>query len=113
MVTTENLTSEKMNQRTSLLGFLAYINQKIAEGEKYSIGISIILITVGSMIASFTAALAVDGDVNLFALIFACVTAMGANAAAISQRPFKTIVWAFIISFLGNIFMIFYQILMK
>ncbi|WP_428743073.1 hypothetical protein [Tenacibaculum sp.] len=113
MVTTENLTTEKVYQKTTRLGILTYINQKIAEGEKNSIGISIILITVGSMIASITAALAVDGDVNLFALIFACATAMGANAVAISQRPFKAIVWAFIISFLGNIFMIFYQILMK
>ncbi|WP_299010648.1 hypothetical protein [uncultured Tenacibaculum sp.] len=45
------------------MGITAYINKKIAEGERNSIGVSIILITVGSMIASITAALAIDGEV--------------------------------------------------
>ncbi|MEE3999134.1 hypothetical protein V1T75_02200 [Tenacibaculum sp. FZY0031] len=111
MVTTENVTAEKTIQKTNSMGIKAYINKKIAEGERNSIGVSIILITVGSMIASITAALSVNGAVNLFALIFACVTAMGANAAAISQRPFKIIAWAFIINILGNISLIFYLLM--
>ncbi|MDX8554649.1 hypothetical protein MK851_13580 [Tenacibaculum sp. 1B UA] len=111
MVTTENLTTEKTLQKTNSMGITAYINKKIAEGERNSIGVSIILITVGSMIASITAALAIDGEVHLFALIFACVTAMGANATAISQQPFKIIAWAFIINIVGNISLIFYLLM--
>ncbi|TDQ25802.1 hypothetical protein [Tenacibaculum caenipelagi] len=111
MEATKDMTHEKLYQKTTGFGIITYINKKINEGEKNRIGISIILITVGSMIASITAALAVDGKVNLFALIFACVTAMGANAVAISQRSFKTIAWAFIINILGNIILIFYLLM--
>ncbi len=111
MITTNEITTEKTFQITNNTGILAYINKKIAEGERNSIGVSIMLITVGSMIASITAALAVNGDVNFFALVFACITAMGANATAISQRPFKIIAWAFIINIIGNISLIFYLIL--
>ncbi len=108
MPLTENINTKTHSKNSN--GIIATINKTIAKVEPNSIGISIMLITVGSMVASFTAALAVHGEVNLFALIFACVTSMGANAVAISQRPFKVIVWAFIINIVGNIFMIFFQL---
>ncbi|WP_272149372.1 hypothetical protein [Tenacibaculum aiptasiae] len=110
MSTTKQLTVSNLNAKTLNFNPIKTINQKIAEEKKNAIGISVILIMIGTMIASFSAALAVHGEVNLFPLIFTCVSAMGANALAISQRPFKVVAWGFIINILGNILLIIYQL---
>ena len=86
------------------------INRKIEQEKDNAIGIAVILIMLGTMIASISAALAIHKNVNLFALIFSCITAMGANATAISQRSFKTIVWVFLFNIIGNVLLIIYQL---
>ncbi|CAM1347487.1 hypothetical protein [Tenacibaculum crassostreae] len=102
-LTVNNTTSKKLN-----VNLITAINNKIKAHESNAIGISVILIMVGTMIASITAALAAHEKINMFFLMFACISAMGANAAAISQRSFKTVVWAFIINIIGNILSIIY-----
>lgn len=108
MNTIEQLTVNNTTSKTFNVNFISAINDKIKVEEKNAIGLSVILIMAGTMIASVTAALAAHGEINMFFLMFACISAMGANAAAISQRSFKTIVWAFIINILGNILSIIY-----
>lgn len=108
MNTVEQLTVKNTTSKTFNINFISAINDRIKAEEKNAIGLSIILIMAGTMIASVTAALAAHGEINMFFLMFACISAMGANAAAISQRSFKTIVWAFIINILGNILSIIY-----
>lgn len=109
MNNTSTLTQIK-DYRTTKSGIISFINEKIQAEEKNAIGIAVILIIAGTMIASISAALAVHGEIAILPLIFSCVSAMGANAIAISQRPFKMIVWAFAINILGNSLLIIYQI---
>ena len=108
MNTVQQLTVNSTTSKTLNLNFISAINKRIKAEEKNAIGLSVILIMAGTMIASVTAALAAHGEINMFFLMFACISAMGANAIAISQRSFKTIVWAFIINILGNILSIIY-----
>lgn len=108
MNTVEQLTVKNTTSKTFNINFISAINDRIKAEEKNAIGLSVILIMAGTMIASVTSALAAHGEINMFFLMFACISAMGANAAAISQRSFKTIVWAFIINILGNILSIIY-----
>lgn len=111
MSITKQLTvSTSIKERTNF-NPIALINKKIEEESENAIGLSVVFIMVGTMIASISAALAIHGPINLFALLFSCITAMGANATAISQRPFKTIVWAFMINIIGNILLIVYQLM--
>ena len=112
MVTTEQLIVNNSTIKFSKLNFISIINNKIAQEENNAFGISIILLMASSMIASFSAALAVHGDVNIFALIITCVSAMGANAVAISQRAFKTVIWTFFIAISTNILLIIYQLIL-
>ena len=112
MVTTEQLIVNSEPIKFTKLNFLATINSKIAAEESNAFGISIILLMASSMIASFSAALAVHGEVNLFALVITCISAMGANAVAISQRSFKTVVWTFFFAVLANIALIIYQLML-
>ena len=108
MNTIEQLTVKSTSNKTFNFNIINAINNKIRAEEENSISISVILIMAGTMIASFTAALAAHGEINIFFLMFACITAMGANATAISQRSFKTIVWGFIFNIVGNILSIIY-----
>lgn len=108
MIATKNTTIDHIsyNKPTSIIDL---INQKIEKEQHNSIGISVILIIVNTMIASATAALAIHGEVSMFILMFACVTAMGTNAAVFSQRAFKYVAWAGIISIIGNSILAIYQ----
>lgn len=89
---------------------LELINSWIKKEEKNAIGIAILFIMVGTMIASISAALAIQDEIAYFPLIFTCLSAMGANVMAISQQSFKIITWAFIINILGNLLLIIYQL---
>lgn len=111
MNTTSVITQKKSYKKEINFYRNTKLNSWIAAEEKNAMGISIILIMVGTMIASISAALAVHKEIALLPLIFTCISAMGANAIVISQRSFKTIVWAFIINILGNIFLIAYQLI--
>lgn len=108
MITTNNTITNytTYNKSTSIISI---INQKIKEEEKNSLGITIILIMLSTMIASITVGFALYKELSLFPLAFACITAMGTNATAFSQSPFKYVVWSAIISILGNSFLVFYQ----
>ena len=112
MVTTEQLFVNNTTFKFSKLNFISNINNKIAQEESNSFAISIILLMASSMIASFSAALAVHGDANLFALAVTCISAMGTNAVAISQRSLKTLVWTFFIAISANIALIIYQLIL-
>ncbi|OSY89467.1 hypothetical protein WH52_02200 [Tenacibaculum holothuriorum] len=109
MITTQNINTD-ITLKPRSFSLIDYINKKIQQEEKNGIGIAVILIMVSTMIASFSAALAIHKQINIIPLAFTCISAMGANAVAISQRPFKYIAWAFIISIVGNIGMIIYQL---
>ncbi|WP_299162418.1 hypothetical protein [uncultured Tenacibaculum sp.] len=112
MSTTKHLTVSNSINASLNFNLISIINKKIAQEKENAIGISVILIMIGTMIASFSAALAVHGEVNILPLAFTCISAMGANAIAISQRAFKTVAWAFIINILGNILLIIYQLIL-
>ena len=111
MVTTEQLIVNNSIITFSKLNFISIINNKIAQEENNAFGISIILLMASSMIASFSAALSVHGEVNILALVITCISAMGANAVAISQRSLKTVVWTFFFAVLANIILIIYQLI--
>jgi hypothetical protein len=104
---THNLI-QKENTRFTLTG---YINRKIKQEKVNAIGITIMLIMFGTGIASLTAAFAVNGEVSLPILMTSTLLAMGANAIAISQQPFKIIVWAFIVNILINSLLLAYQVI--
>lgn len=87
------------------------INHIIEREKTNAIGITIMLIMFGTGIASITAALSVHGEVSIPILMTATFFAMGANATAISQQPFKTIVWAFIINITINSLLLIYQVI--
>lgn len=88
-----------------------YVNRIIKREKTNAIGISIMLIMVGTGIASITAALAVNGEVSLPILMTSTLFAMGANATAISQQPFKTVVWAFVLNIAINSLLLIYQVI--
>lgn len=111
MNTTNTITQTKTYKKELSFHSITKLNDWIATEEKNAMGISIILLILGTMIASISAALAVHNEIALFPLIFTCISAMGANAIVISQRSFKTIIWAFIINILGNILLIAYQLI--
>lgn len=90
---------------------LQYVNLIIERERANAIGITIMLIMFGTGIASITAALSVHGDVSIPILMTATFLAMGANATAISQQPFKTIVWAFILNITINSLLLIYQVI--
>ncbi|CAM1365096.1 conserved protein of unknown function [Tenacibaculum soleae] len=100
MITTEQILVENSTFKFYKLNFLSTINHKIAQEKENAFGISLILLMVSSMIASFSAALAIT-----------CISAMGANAVAISQRSLKTVVWSFFTAILINVLLIIYQII--
>lgn len=100
--------TQKENTRFQLI---QYINAIIEKEKSNAIGITIMLIMLGTGIASITAALAVQGEISLPVLMVSTVFAMGANATAISQQPFKTIVWAFILNITVNSLLLVYQII--
>lgn len=109
MQITNTITNNK--QKPTTFNIFQTINQEIEAQQSNAMGIAIILIIAGTMIASISAALAVHKTIAYFPLVFTCISAMGANAMAISQRSFKTIAWSFIISITGNIFLIIYQLM--
>ena len=111
MSITKQLPLEASIKEKTSFNLITLINKRIERESENAIGLAVVFIMVGTMIASISAALAIHGSINLFALIFSCITAMGANAVAISQRPFKTIVWAFIINIIGNILLVIYQLM--
>ncbi|CAL2103171.1 conserved membrane protein of unknown function [Tenacibaculum sp. 190130A14a] len=111
MSITKQFTVNTSIKEKSSFNIINLINKRIDQEKENAIGLAVVFIMVGTMIASISAALAIHGKINLFALVFSCITAMGANATAISQQPFKTIVWAFIINIIGNILLIIYQLM--
>lgn len=90
---------------------LHYVNHIIERERTNSIGITIMFIMFGTGIASITAALSVHGEVSIPILMTSTLFAMGANATAISQQPFKTIVWAFILNITINSLLLIYQVI--
>lgn len=107
----KTLPSENVFIKNHHLDFIPQINRWIKTQEENAIGISIILIMIGTMIASISVALAIHKEIAYIPLIFSCFSAMGANAIAISQRPFKVVIWAFLINIIGNIACIIYQLI--
>lgn len=77
------------------------VNQKIDQLESNRFGIMAVTITLGSCWASVAAMLLLNG--NHFWMLYPCtITAMGANALAIAQAPFRWVIWSFLISILVN-----------
>ncbi len=108
MITINNteIRSNTYNKKATIIDL---INRKIEKEKDNSIGITIVLIMINTMIASVSVALSIYNDISFIPLIFGCVAAMGTNAAAFSQSPFKYIAWACIISVLGNSLLAIYQ----
>ena len=85
------------------------INQKIEQIKENAFGIYALLITLNTMVASFSVALSVHEKVSFFFLIISLFLATSVNIAIISQRSLKTIVWTFIFSVLINTFLAIFQ----
>ena len=102
------IANQVVKSKSFSFNFIEKINNIILKEKANSIGISIALIMLGTGIASITAALAVTN--SFFILMVATILAMGANVTAISQRKFKTIVWAFTINISVNLLLILYLI---
>ncbi|WP_408039714.1 hypothetical protein [Tenacibaculum amylolyticum] len=111
MITTKNTTLDNVTYTKKSTVF-DLINNKIQKEQENSLGITILLIMVSTMIASVSVGLAIHGEISVGILIFSAVTAMGTNATAFGQGPFKYIVWAAIISIIGNTILSLYQILL-
>lgn len=104
------IKSNTINNITFLkpITIVSYINAKIKEEQQNSLGITILLIMANTMIASIAAALAIEDNFSVFCLAFTCISAMGTNAVAFSQRSFASIVWSALISIIGNTTLIAY-----
>ncbi|WP_299053000.1 hypothetical protein [uncultured Polaribacter sp.] len=104
--------TNKTARKKSSYSIFSYINNKIILEKENAIGITIILIMVGTMIASLTAAMAVQSNFSLPILMAATITAMAANVTAISQQSFQTIVWVFLANIFINSSLLVYQIIL-
>lgn len=111
MNTQATITSSKKFQQKQTLGLIAYINKVIAREQKNALGITLVYIMVGTGIASITAALSVHEGVSLPILMTSASLAMGTNAAALSQQPFKTTTWFFIVNVAVNSVLLIYQLI--
>jgi hypothetical protein len=105
------ITHEFIQKEKSRFNLINYINTKIEQEKTNAIGITIMLIMFGTGIASITAALSVHGGVSLPILMGSTLLAMGSNAIAISQQPFKVIVWAFIVNIIINSLLLIFQLI--
>lgn len=112
MISTKNTTITSIPyKRTSIIqDVFALVNNKIEKEKENAFGITVLIIMISTMIASVSAALAIYKDFSFVILAFTLITSMGTNAAAFSQSPFKYVVWAGIISIVGNTFLVFYQL---
>ncbi len=110
MALAENITTVNNSSKTIQFNLINTINKKIEEEKQNAFGISILLITAGTMIASINAAFALNGDVSYFILAVSLILTTTTNVSAISQQPFKIVVWSFIINVLVSSFLIIYQI---
>jgi hypothetical protein len=74
------------------------INSVIDREESNQYGIMTLAITAGSCLAGIAAMFILQNDAATWQLGTVAATAMGSNAMAIGQAPFKTFAWSFIIS---------------
>ena len=111
MDTTNSIPANITISKQRNFSLVSVINNWVKKEQENAFGISILFIMVGTMVASISAALAIHGDIAYFPLAFTCLSAMGANVTAISQRPFKVVTWAFIINIIGNLLLIIYQLI--
>lgn len=110
MNTQATLTSTTKTQQKHTLGLIGHINKVIAREQKNALGITLVYIMVGTGIASITAALSVHEGVSLPILMTAASLAMGTNASALSQQPFKITTWFFIVNVIVNSILLIYQL---
>ncbi|WP_143569775.1 hypothetical protein [Tenacibaculum agarivorans] len=108
MITTKDTTVTNYNYNTNT-SIISFINDKIKKAEKNSIGITVLIVMISTMIASVSAGLAIHNQISYFIVAFTLVTAMGTNAAAFSQSGFKYVAWAGLLSIVGNTLLIIYQ----
>ncbi|SEB41895.1 hypothetical protein SAMN04489761_0595 [Tenacibaculum sp. MAR_2009_124] len=111
MDTTNSIPANITISKPQNFSLISIINKWVKKEQENAFGISILFIMVGTMVASISAALAIHGEIAYFPLIFTCLSAMGANVTAISQRPFKVVTWAFIVNILGNLILVIYQLI--
>lgn len=110
MALAKNINTVIKDSKSIQFNLINTINKKIEEEKQNAFGISIIIITVGTMIASINAAFALHGNVSYFILAMSLILCTTTNVSAISQQPFKVVAWSFIINVLVNSFLIIYQI---
>ena len=110
MALAKNITIVKTSNTPIQFNLINTINKRIDLEKENAFGISILLITVGTMVASINAAFALNGDVSCFILAVSLILTTTTNVSAISQQPFKIVVWSFIINVLVSSFLIIYQI---
>lgn len=110
MNTQATITNTFTKQKTITFSPILWVNEFIEREKTNALGITLAYIMIGTGIGSITAALSVHNSVNLFILMTATSLAMATNASAISQQPFKTTTWLFIINVLINTAMLIYQL---
>lgn len=110
MITTDNTAIQNITY-TKSTNIIDLINNKIKAEQENAFGITVLFIMISTMIASATAALAIHHQFSFVYLALALVTAMGTNATAFSQSPFKYVAWAGVISITTNIVLILMQLI--
>ncbi|SNR16100.1 hypothetical protein [Tenacibaculum jejuense] len=110
MITTDNTAIQNITY-TKPTNIIDLINHKIKVEQENAFGITVLFIMISTMISSATAALAIHHQFSFMYLALALVTAMGTNATAFSQSPFKYVAWAGIISITTNIVLILMQLI--
>ena len=112
MNTQATITSTFTKQKTITFSPITWINDFIKREETNALGITLAYIMIGTGIGSITAALSVHNTVNLFILMTSASLAMATNASALSQQPFKTTTWLFIVNVIVNTALLIYQLIM-
>ena len=74
------------------------INTVIDREQNNYYGIMTLAITAGSCLAGVAAMFILQSGAPIWQLATVAATAMGSNAMAIGQAPFKTFAWSFLIS---------------
>ncbi|CAL2063222.1 hypothetical protein [Tenacibaculum sp. 190524A05c] len=108
MITTNNITvttAEKKN-----VSIIEMINKKIEKEQENSFGITILFVMISTMISSVAIGLALHDGFSFAIVALSSVTAMGTNAAAFSQSPFKYVVWLGTISIITNTLLVLLQL---
>ena len=108
MITAKNITVTTTAKKN--VSIIEMINNKIKKEQENSFGNTMLFVMISTMISSISIGLALHDGFSFPIVALSATTAMGTNAAAFSQSPFKYVVWLGLISIITNTLLVFLQL---